>query len=103
MKKKFKTYRNELNNLFKISKKHHFATRLECAKSDLKRTWKILNDLIRKPKTESKYPESCIFNDIVTSNPEKISNNFNKYFTNIGINLQKDFLVISVDLTCNRS
>ena len=86
---KFKTYGNKLNNLLKISKKRYFAMKIECAKSDLKRTWNILNDLIRKSKTKSNYPESFIFNDIVTTDQKIISNNFNKYFTNIGINLAK--------------
>ena len=80
-----------MNILLKISKKRHFTTRLECAKSDLKQTWKGLNDLIRKPKTESNYPES--------TDPEEISNNFNKYFTNIGINLAKSILESSKDFS----
>ena len=48
--------------------------------------WQILNDLIP---TKSNYAESFIFNGIVTTDQKVISNNFNKYFTNIGINLAK--------------
>ena len=55
----------------------------------IKTNLEILNDLIRKSKTKSNYPESFFFNDIVTTDQKIISNNFNKYFTNIGINLAK--------------
>ena len=86
---KFKSYRNKLNHLPKIEKKRYFAMKLESAKSDLKHTWRILNDLIRKPKSKTIYPESFHFNDTETADPQIISNTFNKYFANIGANLAK--------------
>ena len=84
---KFKSYRNKLNHLLKIAKKRYFAMKLESAKSDLKHTWRILNDLIRKPKSKTIYPELFHFNDTETADPQIIANTFNKYFANIGANL----------------
>ena len=86
-------------HLLKIAKKCYFAMKLESAKSDLKHTWRILNDLIRKPKSKTIYPESFHSNDAETADPQIISNNFNEYFANIGANLAKVIPNTSVNFT----
>jgi hypothetical protein len=73
--------------------------KLESDKSDLKHTWRILNDLIRKPKSKTIYPESFHLNDTETADTQIISNTFNKYFANIGTNLAKVIPNTSVNFT----
>ena len=85
---KFKSYRNKLNHLLKIAKKRHFAMKLEPAKCDLKHTWRILI-----------YPESFHLNNTEITDPQIISNMFNKYFANIGANLAKVIPNTSVNFT----
>ena len=92
MKKKYKSYRNELNHLVRIAKKNYYSKKLEQAGNDLKSTWKAINELISKKKqTNRNLPSSFVDNDNNISDPELIANNFNQFFVNIGPNLAKGF------------
>ena len=53
------------------------------ARSNLKQTWKILNEVISRRVAKARYPASFSKN----SNPVDIANNFCDYFTNIRPNL----------------
>ena len=58
---KYRRYRNKLNSLLKHAERPHFADLLESNKSNLKKTWNIIEDIInkknpRKCKKGSNYP-----------------------------------------------
>ena len=53
------------------------------ARSNLKQTWKILNEVISRRVAKAPYPASFS----KSSNPVDIANNLCDYFTNIGPNL----------------
>jgi hypothetical protein len=86
-KQKFKSYRNKLNHLLKIAKRHHYCCKFDLARNDLKQTWTILKSLINRTKTMSKFPDIFKNNQTVISDPQLIADSFNSYFTNIGANL----------------
>ena len=57
------------------------------ARSNLKQTWKILNDVINRRNVKAPYPASFSKNGVKISNPVDIANDFCDYFTNIASNL----------------
>ena len=83
----YRTCRNNLTNLIKISKKAYYQNLLNSCNNDCKKTWNILNNLLnRSPKNTNKWSKMCDGNEI-TSDVQKITNIFNNYFTNAPINI----------------
>ena len=67
----------------------HYSEKLIKAKSNMKATWGIINDLIGK-KTKQLPKENFTFNHTLI-NSEDTSNTFNSYFVNLGPNLANKF------------
>ena len=87
----YKTFKNKLNHTIKIAKSLHYAKKLQNIKSDMKSTWKILNEVINK-KSISK-PTKGLFktsDNTEISDPFLIANKFCNCFTNVGPNLAKN-------------
>ena len=62
------------------------------ARSNLKQTWKILNEVINRQNVKAPYPTSFSKNGVKISNPVDIANDFCDYFTNIASNLSSKIL-----------
>ena len=82
----YKRYRNILTKLIRTSKKLHYSKVLNNAEGNLNSTWKVINELINKNKSQTR-TDSLNVNGKEITNPEDISNEFNSYFTTIGTNL----------------
>merc|ERR1711972_350149 len=81
-KERLKKITNTINFLKKILKQKYILEELEKAGEDAKKLWKVLNFLIGKKDAPEKIePEEL--------NQEKV-NNYNKYFANIGLEIQKE-------------
>ena len=89
---KYKEYKNKLNHLIRIAKRTYYDTKFEQAKTDLKTTWKLINEVINVRKKKLFYPTSFKVNNNSISNPKKIVDEFCKYFTNVGISLANKIL-----------
>ena len=83
--KKYKTYRNKLTSIIRLSRKMHFTQKLENSKGNTELMWKTINTLLNKQNSHS--TDEFIVNDHKLSDPKQIANSFNTYFTNIGANL----------------
>ena len=83
----YKSFRNTLTCLVRVARKNYYDNKLDKARSNLKQTWKILNELINRRDAKSPYPASFTKNGMEISIPTDIANNFCDYFTNIGQNL----------------
>jgi hypothetical protein len=81
--RKYKEYKNKLNHLIRIAKRTYYDTKLEQANSDLKTTWKLINEVINIRKKKSSYPTSFNINKNMISDPKKIADKFCQYFTNV--------------------
>ena len=93
----YKIFKNKLNHTIKIAKSLHYAKKLQNIKSDMKSTWKILNEVINK-KSISK-PTKGLFktsDNTEISDPFLIANKFCNYFTNVGPNLAKNIKSLSL-------
>ena len=72
-----RTYRNKLNHILRIFKKHHFSDKFYNCKYNMKRTWAVVNEVLQKGSNKSSYPSSFKHNNGVTSDPNVIANGFN--------------------------
>ena len=61
--KKYKTYKNKLTSILRITEKNYYSSMLEKQKANVKETWKILNKVINKRKNKPTYPEFFIKNN----------------------------------------
>ena len=80
----YKSYRNKLNHLIRIAKRHYYDQRFASAKNDLKETWKLINEVINKRKCKPSFPPSFRSDGSVITDPAEIANGFCNYFTNVG-------------------
>ena len=83
----YKQYKNKLNWLLKIAKKRYYDFKLEGAKGNLKKIWKLLNQIISRKGMKSKLPSIFIDGNREICNPNDIANKFCNFFTNIGLRL----------------
>ena len=82
-----RTYRNKLNHILRIAKKHYFSDKFYNCKYNMKRTWAVVNEVLQKGTNKSSYPSSFKHNNSATSDPNVIANEFNNFFTNISPSL----------------
>ena len=87
----YKHLRNRVTSLIRNAKSKYFKDKLNSSSGDSKKTWNVINEIIR-PKTvhyQDKFSNisindnQVIENDFIT-NPYDIVNKFNSYFTKIG-------------------
>ena len=83
-KQRFLNYRNFYNKIIRAAKKTYFEKNLENSKNDPKSTWSLLNEALnRKSKKNSHIDSINLYNSSITDS-EKIADEFNRFFTNIG-------------------
>ena len=72
----------------RFSKKQYYSELLEKNRTNIKGTWNILNEIIKKKKVVKDYP-SYFFsnNDTILKENKPIADRFNEYFVNVGKNL----------------
>ena len=80
-----RTYNVILKRSFRIAKQSYFETRFNQFKFDIKNTWKTINEILSKSKTNTSFP--TYFKDSIMTDKLEIANKFNAFFTNIGNHL----------------
>jgi hypothetical protein len=79
----YKTYRNKLNKLLRITERKHYENLITEHKSDIKKTWQVIKNVINKKKPTKSSP--VFYNGSSnTDDGTVISKNFNTYFVNVG-------------------
>ena len=81
---KCKNYRNTIATLMKKSKENYFTKYFETNIKNLKSTWKGIRSIISLKNSNSSSPNVINFNNELKSDPLKIANVFNNYFSSIG-------------------
>ena len=78
-----------MTHSLRVAKRLYYNKTLYEYKSKAKSTWKLLNDLINKKRSNCKLPSFFKSNEEEIFNPTHIANRFCEYFTNIGPDLAK--------------
>ena len=81
----YKEFRKKLKGIISYAKKLHFFKKFENAQGNSKETWKIINEIRGKKKSNPK--PSFIINGSLVQDRRSIANGFNGYFTSIAATL----------------
>ena len=83
LKTNIRTYNKIIKRLIRKLKRQYMATKFEQCKSNLKKTWNILNEVLGRTKRDTT-SEFFIIDQEKISDPKLIANYFNTFFINIG-------------------
>ena len=78
----FKNYSNRLNHLKNINKKAYFCKKFDLGKNNLKATWKIISNLIKRKTKAQTTPQRIVRNNKTYTGNDGIADQFNKHFVN---------------------
>ena len=87
-------YRNNLTSILRVCERNYYAEQIEINKHDLKKSWKIIKEIIRKKYSGGNRITEYNIKGVLTNDSHIISNEFNKYFTNIGHELTKHLPIV---------
>lgn len=87
---KFRTYRNKLTHIIRISKTRYYSDKFNSCSGNSKRTWAIINDVLHNRKSKSSIPDTMKVGNGKTNDPKQITNAFNDFFINVGPTLASD-------------
>lgn len=83
----YRQARNLANNEMKKAKRLYFTNHLDLHKHDMKKTWKLLNELNARNSRHTTSIKEIKVSDETINSPDKIAEAFNAYFSNVGSNL----------------
>lgn len=83
----FRTYRSEYKQLTQRKKYEWMQSKLNAVKGDAKKTWKVLNSILKDSNHDFEY---ILSNGEVFENSICIANEFNKYFTNAPVKISNE-------------
>ena len=84
----YKRVRNQIINEIKVSKKNYYQNFLTNNTNNMKNTWKGIKSIISLKSARKSQPTSLLVNNTLITDPKKIANTFNKYFSSVGSSLQ---------------
>jgi hypothetical protein len=79
----YNSYRNCFNRVIKTAKKLYYCNELANCKYDLRKTWGIIREAVRKTKDKSSCIDELKYNDSFYLNDNDISSKFNEHFTSV--------------------
>uniref|UniRef100_A0A7M5VBW5 Reverse transcriptase domain-containing protein n=1 Tax=Clytia hemisphaerica TaxID=252671 RepID=A0A7M5VBW5_9CNID len=78
----YRTYRNQIVNLSKLSKKNYYTSFFQRYSNNMKKVWSGIRDIISS-KTQNNSNISISIDGQIQSKPDKVANHFNNFFTSI--------------------
>ena len=82
----YKRFRNVLHNRLHMAEKAHYDKLINDNKHNLKKSWKILKEIINEKKSSSRFSK-FIVNKSITTDKQKIAEGFNNFYINVGPDL----------------
>ena len=82
----YSKYRNYLTKLLRCQERNYYANLINQNKHNLSKTWSVISTVINNKKSIAKCSNFLHINRYIT-NGNEIANHLNKYFVNIGPNL----------------
>jgi hypothetical protein len=95
----YKKYSNKLNKIKLDSKNIYYNKEFETYKHNLKATWKLIGELIKRKSKGQQCPTRIMRNDKIFTTKYDISNQFNEHFVNVGPKLAESIDSTNVNPT----
>ncbi len=83
----YRQARNHTNNEIKKAKRLYFTKNFDLHKHDIKKTWKLINELNSRNRRKAKNISEIKMGEQVVTSRIKIAEAFNSYFADGGVNL----------------
>ena len=80
----FKTFEKIVKEDIKVAKREYYFKMFSSYKNNLKKTWKTIDEALKKRCNTGKFPTEFIINNKSITDHEEIANQFNIFFSNIG-------------------
>ena len=81
---RYKDYKRLLASLLKQAEKNHYRTAFQSASGNIKATWNVINNILKRKKSYSQLPNEFLIEGVKTTNKLDIANKFNEFFSQIG-------------------
>ena len=91
LKRQYKSYKNKLTSLLRNAELAYYSNKLEINKSDHSKSWKVIRE-ITGMNTIKPTHYSFSINDCIVTDKQKIANEFNNFFVNIGPHLAANII-----------
>ena len=86
---KYKKYKNILTSTIRQAEKNYFSDKLRQVRDNMAKTWKILNSMTNRSKSNKTI--SCIeHNNVKLTSSSAIAEKFNDFFVNFGPDLARN-------------
>ena len=86
----YRAARNHLNAVIRTAKSKYFQSKINNT-TNCGESWKVVNNLLGR-NSRRELPDEFIIDNSPVSDPLKIANEFNRYFTGIGSSLAEKFM-----------
>ena len=85
----YRRHRNYVTNIIRIAKRQYYLTKFESVKSDIKKTWRVINSILKPSwSNRSNTPiKTIICDDVIYTDPHAIAERMNEYFAGVGSEL----------------
>ena len=97
-KQRYKIYRNKLTSIIRKAERSYYRCKLEQCKNDVKGTWTVINQVLKKDKTRRTECEFMYKGDKKVYDSLEIVNMFNDFYINVGPNLANTIDVSNKDI-----
>lgn len=87
LKLSLKLFNKILQKTIRQAKYSYYHTTFEALKTNMKKTWGVINGILNRKTKRHSYPEDFLINNTTVKDKNQIANEFNSFFTNIGKNL----------------
>ena len=95
---KYKTYRDKINHLIRISKNIYYKNYFKRFNTNVKKTWSGIKTFLSNQKSAQTSINLQVDGEIITDQ-KRVANKFNEFFTNIGPDLSKQIPESDLDFT----
>ena len=82
----FSRFRNDVTNSLRSARFNYLKNKFDEYKNNMKKTWTLINDIMRPNKSSRKFSELKLGNSVLTRD-EDMANALNEYFVNVGENI----------------
>ena len=86
----YKRFRNKLVNVIKRSEENYHSSLISKYNNNNKQLWKCFGKILNKKKIKHNKISSLEINSSITTNQQKIAEEFNEFFSKVGLNLAKN-------------
>ena len=98
-KNRFKNYEMSLKRVIKNAKIQYYSNEFFYAKNDIKRTWKTIKEALNKNKKSPSFPGKFRLGDEIFTDDKCISDRFNSFFANIGLEISNKIDMNNSDIS----